>query len=424
MDEDLALTAGARREFTLSRRITCRLCGAPAPDLVFSLPAMPLAGFPVVASSPIHDQRYPVDVHACGRCGLVQLLDILPDAFYQEYRYTPSHAAGFVGYIQHLARDLHRRFRPERVVEIGSSDGALIGTLQSLGVRVLGFEPSTELAASASRQGIPTVPSYFTPQTVTHLDADFRPVDVVVARHVLEHIDDLSGVFSAIDAILDSQRGVLVLEVPYLGTIISEHQYYAFFNEHVSYFSLATMRRLLARHGFSIAAARSVFPEGGSILVFASRGNSTAAPPGQDVDDDDVLCDPSTFQRFAERLDDFRARMRAFVDGAHDQRRRLAAWGAGQRGASLLNICQLTADDIECVVDVNPAYQGLCTPGSRIPIVSPADIYHRRPDGIMVFATGYLDSIRSEHRSFEERGGRFISIVPQPRWLDAEGALA
>jgi novobiocin biosynthesis protein NovU len=408
----------------LHRRSTCRLCGAQAPRLLLALPPMPLAGYPVEADSPVHDRRYPIDVHHCQACGLVQLLDVLPDEFYGDYRYTPSHAGGFQEYIQGLAGELHTRLRPATALEIGSSDGALIGALAALGTRVVGFEPSAELAASANRRGVLTLPLYFSRQTLAELPPTLRAVDLVVVRHVMEHLDDFSDVLGAVDQVL-APGGTFVVEVPYLGNIVEEEQYYAFFNEHISYFSLGTMRRLLARHGFTVTAARKVFPEGGSLLVEASRSSGAApalAAPG--FEDDESLSGLPRLQRFADRLEGFRQDLRAFVATARREGRRLCAWGAGQRGVSLLNICGLEPADIECVVDVNPAYHHLHTPGSRIPIVPPDEIYRRRPDGIIVFATGYLDSIRREHRAFEQAGGRFITVVPELRWLDGAGAAA
>jgi C-methyltransferase len=407
----------------LTRRVTCRLCGAPSPALLLSLPPMPLAGDPVAADSPVHDQRYPVDVHFCERCGLVQLLDILPGEFYADYRYTPSHAAGFSQYIADLADELTATFRPSTVLEIGSSDGALTGAMQARGAQVIGFEPSAGLAARANARGVPTLARYFSTRTIGEAPPAFAHTDLVVVRHVMEHLDDFDDVLTAVARALTPGRGVFVVEVPYLGNIVDEEQYYAFFNEHLSYFSLTAMRTLLGRHGLALISARLVFPEGGSMLVVAAReGERPAAASPAGFEDDATLADPARLHGFVARLDAFRTKMRGFIAAARRDGCRLAAWGAGQRGVSLLNICGLTAADIECVVDVNPAYHGRCTPGSRIPIVPPAEIYARRPDGVVVFATGYLDSIRREHRAFEAAGGRFISVVPDLRWLEPEAA--
>ena len=310
-----------------THRATCRLCDAPAPALLLSLPPMPLAGDPVAADSPVHDQRYPIEVHVCEQCGLVQLLDVLPGEFYADYRYTPSHAAGFARYhFADLADELTATFSPSTVLEIGSSDGALTGAMQARGVQVVGFEPSAALAARANARGIPTLAQYFSTTTIGEAPVAFARTDVVIVRHVMEHLDDFGDVLTAVARLLTPGRGVLVIEVPSFGNIIDEERYYAFFNEHLSYLSLTAMRTLLGRHGFALTSARRVFPEGGSMLVVAAREGdrpSVVAPAG--FEHDASLADPVRLRDFVTRLDAFRARMRRFVEAARREGRRLAA---------------------------------------------------------------------------------------------------
>ena len=49
--------------------------------------------------------------------------------------------------------------------------------------------------------------------------------------------------------------------------------------------------------------------------------------------------------------------------------------------------------------------------------MGPVALKTKPVDGIIVFATGYLPSIRAEYTSFEKSGGRFARIVPKLQWL-------
>ena len=80
-------------------------------------------------------------------------------------------------------------------------------------------------------------------------------------------------------------------------------------------------------------------------------------------------------------------------------------------------MCEFGREDFDYIIDVNPGYHGLRTPGSNIPIVGPEQLRRQPVDGVIVFASGYLDSIRAEHGHFEAGGGRFARIVPELGWI-------
>ena len=72
----------------------------------------------------------------------------------------------------------------------------------------------------------------------------------------------------------------------------------------------------------------------------------------------------------------------------------------------------LDAGQLEFIADDSPLKQGLFTPGLHIPIVSPEEIYNRRPDYLLVLAWNFADSIMDRHRAFAEAGGKFIVPLP------------
>ena len=58
------------------------------------------------------------------------------------------------------------------------------------------------------------------------------------------------------------------------------------------------------------------------------------------------------------------------VDRLHSEGRRIAAYGAAAKGATLLNYCGIGRERIDFVADRNTHKQGRYMPGARIPIVA------------------------------------------------------
>lgn len=53
-----------------------------------------------------------------------------------------------------------------------------------------------------------------------------------------------------------------------MGNIINENQFYAFFHEHLFYYSLSTINKLLNKYKFKIIGGKKAFMEGGAMLVY------------------------------------------------------------------------------------------------------------------------------------------------------------
>ena len=93
---------------------------------------------------------------------------------------------GAVGKADHVERLLAER--PERLVEIGCGDGALLAELGRRGAAgsLQGFDVSAEAVRAARERGIPSV-EVFDGERLPVADGSF---DVAVLSHVLEHVAD------------------------------------------------------------------------------------------------------------------------------------------------------------------------------------------------------------------------------------------
>lgn len=407
----------------------CRLCGSHLRPFL-RLERAPLAGNLSERPFDGSDGLFPIEAFSCRSCSLIQLTEAPPAGIYEKYVYTPAHSAGFKKYASWLCDDVMARYSPRRVVEIGSSDGVLIDMFATRGAASAGYEPSAKLARAARDPGAVSgaggayiINDYFGPDTVKRLPENFGgAADAVVIRHVLEHIDGLDSMMKAICRVLDRERGVLVLEVPYAGDIITQNQFYAFFHEHVSYFSYGALEALLKKHGLVPAAAFKNDLEGGSVLIYAVFEEGARAPEKISrpalFDGEEKIFSAGSLSDFSSGMASYLEGFSSFIKNIRSQGRRVCAWGAGQRGVSLVNMCSLTSADIEFIIDVNPKAQYKFIPGGDIQVLPPAELEARKHiDSIAIFATGYAPEIIASCGAFVERGGRFISIIPRAGWM-------
>ncbi len=392
----------------------CRVCGGEAYKSLFQW-RIPLAAD--IKEKPGTYEKYPIEPVLCSSCGHVQLKETLELNMYDNYLYTPSFSKEFQEYVAYFADGIENMPNlcgggQKRVIEIGSSNGYLLKQMQNRGWDVLGFEPSLALADAAEKDGVHTERMYFGSEDSMNCIEEWGVPDAVIMRHVMEHLDELNPVVSYISSILD--KGVFIIEVPWLLKIIREKQFYAFFHEHLSYFSVTVLQTLLQKHGLDIFDLKENTLEGGSIAVYARKGSGTPEEKekvSEYLRQEEEWCSAEKVMEFAAESNAQICKLRRLIEEEKRKGKKTAAWGAGQRGVTLLNVCGFSCTDIEYIVDVNRNYWWKYVSDGGIQIVPPDWVEDHFVDSILILATGYADEILSENRDYVEKGGEFIKII-------------
>jgi SAM-dependent methyltransferase len=361
----------------------------------------------------------PIDVYWCANCKTTQTLhDVEVSDYYREYRYTVSDSAFARNFMEKLANTVFTRYGLQRgsaVIEIGSGDGKQLSYFQSLGARVMGFEPAVDLTGLSRAAGIPVVEGLFDADTTAEIPIDMRPAQVVLLTYTFDHLPAPASFLRAIRSILDCEDGLLIIEVHDLEKIIERRETCLFAHEHSIYLNLLTMKRLLEREGFKLISADLV-PEkerrGNSLLIAAALdGSGRQADP---FDRSPILAGMDNWQgyeAFGSAVEESRAKLQKYVRSRTAEGKRVAGYGAGGRGVMALALADFNDTDISYVCDRNPCFHGLFTPRTHIPIVSPEHALIDPVDELIVFSFGYLDEIRKQLDGYIGRGGRIVSLL-------------
>jgi SAM-dependent methyltransferase len=404
----------------------CRLCGAKLTHSLVDLGATPLANAYVTPEQAAHgvDRAFPLHARVCESCLLVQVDASVPPEkiFAGDYAYFSSFSAGWVAHAQRYAADMTQRFGlgPHSLVaEVASNDGYLLRHFVAAGIPVLGIEPAAGVAEAARRLGVRTETVFFGVDTATALLPRYGHADLIAANNVLAHVPDLAG-FTAGFTVLLAPEGVATFEFPHLLYLLRQVQFDTIYHEHFSYLSLLVVERVLRDAGLRVFDVASLPTHGGSLRVFAchhdaehSTGPGVAAT--RELEAAAGLHDPRSYDGFAPKVAAIQRGFRDFVAAARTEGRRLAAYGAAAKGNTFLNCCGISARDLICVADRNPAKQGLLLPGSHIPVVSPAALADTRPDDVVILPWNIAAEVASELGVLRQAGTRLWVAMPAMR---------
>ena len=396
---------------------SCRVCKGMDLTRILSLGEHPPVDNFIDVEHINDEKRYPLDVYFCGTCNLVQLLDVVAEEklFHGDYAYFSSASKPLVDHFRSYADDLQKENLTEGdlVVDIGSNDGILLQNFLEK-YRVLGIEPSGNVAEAARKKGIETTDGFFTVEMAKKIVETHGKAKVVSANNVFAHIDNLDEIVRGVQELL-TDDGVFVSESHYLLDLVEKLEFDTVYHEHLCYYSVKPLQRLFERFDMEVSDVRRVDVHGGSIRVYARKKSGAVALSVQEL----LTLEANAGLHTLERFDSFQKDVEAVRDTLVTLVRRfraegkvVTAYGAPAKGNTLLNFCEFTADDLKYVTDTTSYKIGLLTPGSHIPVVSPDILRTETPDYILLLAWNYRDFILEKEKELRERGAQFIIPIP------------
>jgi SAM-dependent methyltransferase len=402
------------------KRMSCRACEGNRLTLFLALGLQPLAN--AFLASPDEfagEASYPLDVYFCEDCSLVQLLDVIdPEVLFRNYIYVTGTSDTIARHNVAYARtvtDWLRLGPHDLVVEAASNDGSLLKEFKALGVRTLGVEPADNLAEVARQSGIETEARFFNSDAARGLRQSYGKAKAVVANNVLAHVDDTIDFLRGARELLDD-GGMVVFEVPYLGELLDRLEYDTVYHEHLCYFSVMALQKLCENAGLGIARIDRVPVHGGSLRVYAAvqTGHGADAMEMAAAERQAGLNSIGRYRKFAADVERNRGLLRKLLSDLRSEGRSIAAYGAPAKGNTLLNYCGIDTSWLPFTVDKNELKVGLHTPGMHIPVRPVSALLEAQPDGVLILAWNFASEIMSQQQAYRDRGGRFITPVPEP----------
>ena len=417
-------------------RVTaCRACGGTVLHDLFSLGNQAVSDFLRPGERAAH--HCPIELVLCKTCTLVQQRYTAPQDFlstrHDWYRsgVTETMRAALAD-VAHSAELMVALQPGDVVLDIGSNDGTLLRSYSTEGVVKVGVEPATNLRVEGSvgvdvfvndfwswENYMLAAPGAKSVVTETGGHYSIPKARVITACGMFYDLDDPNKFIKDVATTLHPD-GLFIAQLMCLRQTLDKRDVGNLCHEHLEFYSLRSLRLMLARHGLEIFRLESNAVNGGSYRLYVQHAASRPfGPPNPYVafaeraEEADGLYEWPYYAHWLAMVNWTRQNCLNVVNAALAGGKKVWAYGASTKGNVILQYYGLSGETITAAADRSPEKWGLRTAGTDIPIASEDEFRRAAPEFALVLPYAFKTEFVAREREWLGKGGRFIVPLPE-----------
>ena len=314
-----------------------------------------------------------------------------------------------------IAKKLFKRFKPKKIMEIGSNDGVFLKNFKKKSV--IAVEPCKNLARITKKM-FKTYDEFWNLKLSKKLIKEKKgEIDLIFSANTISHIPNLEETFTGINNIL-SKDGVFVIEDPSLLKVLQNNSYDQFYDEHVYVFSSISINNIIKKYGLRLFDIEHLTTHGGSnrYYICKEKGKykqSLRLKRALKKELSYKLDKIKSYYKFSKRVKLSRKKLFKLIESLKKRNKKIISYGATYKSTTVFNYCRINSRMIDYVTDTTLNKQGKYTPGTHLKIISPNDGINDNIDYAFLGAWNFKKEIFKKEKNFLRRGGRFITHVPK-----------
>ncbi len=397
----------------------CRSCKSSKLAKVLTLGDFSLSEFKS-PNEKSDDNKFPLELVCCGGCSLVQLShSVAPSDLYTDnYGYRSGVNKTMQNELAGIVRSVEKLIElPEGaiVIDIGSNDATLLKKYSQKYNLKVGFDPIAKFSSEYNQTDEIFINNYFNKK-------DFREsfpaqkARVITAISMFYDIEDPNMFISDIRDCLDDE-GLLVIQQNYLLSMLNANAFDNIVHEHLEYYSLYSLERLLERHGLEVFDVIESSLNGGSFRTYigfksANWKKNERVQIQRFKEHSSKLTDLNSYIAFSRRISKLRKKTLEFIKSEINKNKTFYVYGASTRGNTILQYYGLDNKYIHAAVERNPEKWSKQISASGIPIISEAQARKERPDYMLVLPWFFKEEFLKREKNYMKQGGKLVFPLP------------
>jgi len=377
-------------------------------------------------------EKAPLTLTMDEKIGAPRLTEVVdPDVMYGKYWYRSGTNASMTNQLKNIAQEVSSRIKYEKGdvwLDIACNDGTMFKFIPEEFIKV-GIDPVEDsFLELSSKEADSVIQDYFSYDSYQKTGFGGKKCKVITTIAMFYDLDDPNPFIEDVYKILEDD-GVWVVQLSYTPLMVKQMAFDNICHEHVYYFSLNSMKKLVEPHGFKIVDCSLNDTNGGSCRVYLqkkeAKETSFGTTPLRDVckyrvntllsyeNDHLDISNPAIWKEFYIKLEQMKKQTVNFIRLEVLKGKKVYGYGASTKGNTLLQYYGLTPNDITAIAERSPAKFGKFTVGTNIPIISEKEMREAKPDYLLVLPWHFIKEFVEREAEFLERGGKFIVPCPE-----------
>lgn len=404
----------------------CVACGSANLKPVLDLNTQPLANSYKLSKDEVQ-QEFPLAINHCMHCHHVQLTHAVnPDLMFKDYLYVSGTSKTLKEYFEWFSRyslEMYRAYAgtAHTVLDIGCNDGTQLDTFKGKVSTTYGVDPAENLYERSSKNH-KVFCGYFNEDCIPFFEG--KTIDIINAQNVFAHNSNPLQFLQTASKLMGPYSLMFVQTSQ--ANMILNNEFDTIYHEHISFFNIKSMHRLVKRAGLNLIDVTKTNIHGTSYLFTISKFKNRDAHIENLIAMEDAagLYDDETYIYYSKKCKSIVNELTDYVNraGSNEVGWNVVGYGAAAKGMTLLNFSKMKLDFI---VDDNPLKQGRYTPGASIPIVSSDKINELNDTTLFVpLAWNFFKEIKQ--KILEKKNDphdKFITYFPEVTITDRDGNL-
>lgn len=342
-----------------------------------------------------------------------------PEKMYgMNYGYRSSLNQSMVNHLTdkaHMLETLVRLKESDTVLDIGSNDSTFLKAY-NINCTKIGIDPTGIKFSKYYPENIKLVSDFFNRKNYDSVSN--TKAKIITSIAMFYDLDNISPFVQDVYDCLDDD-GIWHFEQSYMPLMIRTMAYDSICHEHIEYYGMISVSKILEKHGFDIADVVTNSINGGSFAVTAVKKNNNKIQRNTPVinwmlnkEYQMGYATVEPYLVFAKKVEEHRNQIKDLIIKLKQFGKTIYGYGASTKGNVLLQYCGLTNNEITAIAEVNEDKFGCVTPGTNIPIISEAEAKSKNPDYFLVLPWHFKEGILRREQEYLKNGGHFIFPCP------------
>ena len=350
----------------------------------------------------------------CKNCKLFQHQKIIDkkDIFHKNYPYISSSSRFLKKHFNDISKKINIKGK-NFIVEIGSNDGSFLENFKKKNITHLGIDPSSLACTEAKKKNINYINDFFSTKISKKIIKKYGQADIIFSANTLAHVENLNDVLLGINLLL-KKDGLLIIENIYLHSLLKNNLFDQLYHEHLYTYSIEAINNIFSKYDLFINDIEFNKMQGGSFLIELSRKKKNIKSIEKFIKKENnyILTSNKTKKIINNKINNSLKAISSFIKKVASKKLQITGYGASAKCVMLINLLNLTKNEISFIVDNTKYKQNMLIPGTDIPVIAPKKKINYLKEYCIIFAWNFKNEIIQKEK-FLNKNTQWV--VPMPK---------